>query len=85
MGATNPIEQATGAIVITPDDNTDLALAPATLYVGGAGNLSVIMKSNQTVLFSNIPAGTFLPIQVDRVKATGTTATLIVAMNEGDD
>lgn len=34
----------------------------------------------RAVIFQNVPAGTFLPIQVDRIFALGTTADDIVAM-----
>lgn len=50
------------------------------LYVGGTGNVSVITIGGDSVIFSGVPAGTTLPIQVLRVKSTGTTATSIIAM-----
>jgi hypothetical protein len=73
---------ARSAIVITPDDNNDLVNhAFRGLYIGGAGNIKVDMEGSGTaVLFSAVPAGTILPIQVRRVYSTGTTATLIVAL-----
>lgn len=72
---------ADSAVVITPDDNTDLVNNTKSIYVGGTGNLSVVMLGDgSTVLFSGIPAGAILPIQVKRIRATGTTASLIVAL-----
>lgn len=50
------------------------------LYVGGAGNVSVVTIGGDTITFSAVPAGTILPIQVDRLRATGTTATLVNAL-----
>lgn len=50
------------------------------LYVGTAGNVSVITRGGDEVLFTAIPAGTFVPVQVTRVKATGTTASTILAL-----
>jgi hypothetical protein len=53
------------------------------LYVGGAGNVSVTTIGGDTVLFSGIPAGTILPVQVEALNATTggtTTATLINAL-----
>jgi hypothetical protein len=38
------------------------------------------MVGGQTVVFNNIAAGTFLPIQVKRVWATNTTASNIIAI-----
>lgn len=65
---------------VTPDNSNDLAYATRALWVGGAGNLSVIDLDGNTVAFTGIPAGTLLPIRVARVRATGTTATNIVAL-----
>jgi hypothetical protein len=84
--------QSTGAIsarkgvVITPTDNTRIETTRA-VYVGGAGNLTVKFADNTapttaggTVLISGIPAGTTLPIAVNCINSTSTTATLIVAL-----
>ena len=50
------------------------------LYVGGTGNVSVITIGNDQITFNGVPAGTTLPIQVLKLRATGTTATLINAL-----
>jgi hypothetical protein len=50
------------------------------LYVGGAGNVSVVTVGDDTINFIGVPAGTTLPIQVVRLRATGTTATQVNAM-----
>jgi hypothetical protein len=47
------------------------------LYIGGSGNVSVVTIGGDEVIFNAVPAGTTLPIQVLKVKSTGTTATLI--------
>lgn len=70
---------ASTAAVVTPNDSTDIAKTKS-VYVGGTGNLNVDMAGGGTVLFSGIPAGTVLPIQVTRIRASSTTATLIVAL-----
>lgn len=75
-----PIYQAAGAVAVTPDDDNDLPRTRASLYVGTAGNIVVVMESGETVTFTNIQDGTFMPIRVNRVKATSTTATNIVAL-----
>jgi hypothetical protein len=75
---TNP---ARGAIAVTPSDVTLLVSDVKALYVGGAGDIAVNMRgSTTTVTFSGCSAGQLLPVQVDRVLATGTTATNIVAL-----
>ena len=50
------------------------------LYIGTAGNLRVLTASGQDVLFSNVLAGTFLPVQVLKVFSTNTTAANLVAL-----
>ena len=72
---------AESAVVVTPSDTVDLTNASRGIYVGGTGTLTAIMLDGTTCLFSGIPAGTILPIRATRVKATGTTATLIVALS----
>lgn len=70
------------AAVVTPHDTNAMPFQPMRgLYIGGTGAVSVRMTQGQnTVLISGLPAGTLLPIEVDRVFGTGTTATLIVAL-----
>lgn len=50
------------------------------LYVGGTGNVSVVTIGGETISFNGVPAGTTLPIQVIRLRSTGTTATLVNAL-----
>ena len=75
-GLTTPAED--GAAV-TPSDSTVLPTTRA-LYVGGTGNLAVVMKSGTTLTFNSVPAGSMLSLRVTKVKSTGTTATNIVAL-----
>lgn len=50
------------------------------LYIGGTGNVSVVTLGGDTITFAGVPAGTTLPIQVVKLRSTGTTATLVNAM-----
>nr|DAL11089.1 MAG TPA_asm: hypothetical protein [Bacteriophage sp.] len=68
------------AAAVTTSDSAVSDDPTRALYVGGAGNVKVDMVSGGTVTFSNVAAGTLLPIQVTRVYATGTTATLIIGL-----
>lgn len=68
---TSPPEHA-GAIV--PDDGGTLGHAARAVYVGTAGDLAVRMLGGAEVTLASVPAGALLPIRVDRVRATGTTA-----------
>lgn len=70
---------ASDAVAVTPSDSTVLTTTRG-LYVGGAGNVTVIMLGGETVTFTAVPAGTLLPVRVTKVKSTSTTATAIVAL-----
>jgi hypothetical protein len=50
------------------------------LYVGGTGNVSVITIGGDQITFAGVPAGTTLPIQVLKLRATSTTATAVNAL-----
>ena len=70
------------AAAVTPNDSADLPrVATRALWIGGGdGTLSVVMSGGTTVAFAGVADGTLLPIRVDRVRATGTGATGIVAL-----
>ncbi len=69
------------AAAVAPNDGSDLSIVTRGLYVGVSGNVSVLMAGDGgAVTFTAVPAGAVLPIAVSRVKATGTTATSIVAI-----
>lgn len=70
---------ANGA-AITPNDSSDLANVTRGIYVGATGDLKVTLAGSGTVTFVGVPAGTLLPIRANRVFATGTTATSLVAL-----
>jgi len=66
---------------VTPNDSTDFAMgACRALYIGTAGDVSIVDLSGETVVFVGALAGSILPIQTARVNTTGTTASDIVAL-----
>ncbi|WP_299172834.1 hypothetical protein [uncultured Brevundimonas sp.] len=70
------------AAVVTASDTVDLPIYAKGLYVGAAGNIRVLTvggEDGEAVTFANHPVG-WLPVQVRRVLATGTTATQVVAV-----
>lgn len=71
---------AEGAAEITPDDSTDLTQPSRALYVGTGGDVAVQMIDGTSATFAGVAGGSFLPLRVDRVLATGTTASGIVAI-----
>ena len=78
--------QAGRAAAVTPSDTVNIPALTGgnnngcVLYVGGAGNLKVLTVGGDEVTLTAVPVGTFVPVQVLRVFATGTTATNIVAL-----
>jgi len=65
---------------VTASDSTVFE-ATRGLYVAGAGDLTVRMALGQNnVTFTGVTAGSVLPVCVDQVRATGTTATGIVRL-----
>lgn len=66
---------------VTPSDST--TLGPFTwLYVGGTGDVVVTAPNGVDATYKAVPTGTQLRVAGTKVKATGTTATLIVAVFE---
>ena len=69
------------AQAVTPSDTATLNCR--AVYVGGAGNVTVKTTASATaVTFAAPPVGSILPIMIDggSIMATGTTATLLVAL-----
>lgn len=81
--------QASKAVDVTPSDTLNIP-NPSTsdgiknpgnvLYVGTGGDLVVTTVGGDKITFVNIQDGSFLPIQVVKVWATGTTADDIIAL-----
>jgi hypothetical protein len=79
--------QVARAAAVTPSNTVDIPFVgggdiawPCVLYIGTGGNIRVLTAGGDDVLFSNVLGGTFLPVQVNRVFATNTTASNIVAL-----
>lgn len=68
------------AAEIILSDSTDLPFVTRAIYIGGAGNLRVRMLDGAVVTFGNVQAGSQYALRVDRVYATGSSATGIVAL-----
>lgn len=70
------------AAAITPGDATDLTTSGIrSVYVGGAGNITCrLLNDAADVVFSAVPVGTVLRICPSFIRATGTTATLLIGL-----
>ena len=76
-GADSP---AAGVLAITPSDSISLPRITRGVYVGGAGSVSALMADGTSAVFAGVQAGSLLPLRATRINATGTTATLILAL-----
>lgn len=78
--------QAGRAAAVTPSDTVNIPAVTGgvnngcVLYVGGAGTLKVTTIGGDEVTFTGVPTGTFIPVHVVKVWATGTSATSIIAL-----
>ena len=74
------------AASVTPSDTANIPSVSGgtnngcVLYVGSAGNLRVQTVGGDDVTFNNINTGAFIPVQIVKVYATGTTASNILAL-----
>lgn len=66
-------------MAVTPSDTVSFNFPTTGLYVGVAGNITVVGADGAATLFPNVPVG-WHPIRCIRVNATGTAATSIVAV-----
>jgi hypothetical protein len=70
------------AVDVTPHNTNDVSGAPyKALYVGVGGDVKLDMNGTGTaIVFQNLASGQLLPVLFDRVYATDTTATDMVAL-----
>lgn len=71
---------AAHAFAITPSDSDELETETRAIYVGNGGAIKVKMAGGETVTFSGVPTGTVLPISVDQVFTTDTSASGLVGL-----
>ena len=72
---------ATRGVAVVPHDANALADVPKALFVGTGGNLVARgAGGGADVTFKSVAAGSLLPFRASHVRATGTTASDIVAL-----
>jgi len=64
----------------TPENYTVFQGNSFLLYVGTGGDVSIQTSAAQPVILKNVGDASFIPINVGRVNASGTTATDIIAL-----
>jgi hypothetical protein len=66
---------------VTPHDTNELEYVSKALFIGTGGTLSLIAQEDTAaVTLANVAAGQIVPVRAKIVRATGTTATGIVAL-----
>lgn len=74
-----PPGPATRGFAITPSDTSALPAITRQIWVGGAGNIALVLNGDTTSLvMTAVPAGTMLDISAKQINATQTTATNLV-------
>lgn len=74
---------ATRGAVLTKSDTVVLDPPLRGIYIGGTGDITVHFvgaPAAEYCLFSACPAGTFLPLAIDQLRSTNTSATLITGV-----
>jgi hypothetical protein len=71
---------ASAGAEVTPSNTAELARVSRALYVGAGGDLALELASGSQVTLGGVPGGTVLPVRARRVRASGTTASAIVAL-----
>ena len=69
------------ALAVSPHDSNELTDIPKALYVGTGGAITMRgVDGSADQLWKNVPSGAILPFRVRYVRATGTTATDLLAL-----
>tara|TARA_R110000824_G_scaffold1476_7_gene7408 strand:- start:3326 stop:3781 length:456 start_codon:yes stop_codon:yes gene_type:complete len=72
LSVTTIVATLTAYKIYTPGKNDG-----CVLYVGTTGTVDVITAGGDAILFTAVPAGMFMPVQVTRVKATSGASTIV--------
>lgn len=65
---------------ITTSDTEDIKRVTDAIYVGVTGDVVVVLQNGQPRTFTDIAAGSILPVVAKRVNATSTTAASLLAL-----
>ncbi|MFY9209545.1 MAG: hypothetical protein WAO69_00295 [Aestuariivita sp.] len=71
-GLNSPIQ---GGFDITPDDSGELAEVTRALMVTTSGDVAVELRNGDLLTLPGLMPGAIYPLRIQRVFATGTTAT----------
>ncbi len=74
---TSPAEHAAG---IVPSDAEALPHVTRAIYVGEGGDVALRLMGGSEVVLRGLQGGSMIPLRVERVLATGTTAAGLVGL-----
>jgi len=60
-------------------NDVEFAYFSRRIYVGVAGDVSLVTKAGTTLLYKNCVAGSYIGCRAKKVNASGTTATNLIA------
>ena len=67
---------------ITPNDSADLDVLPRGIFVGGAGDITILDKDGTSATYTIASVPFILPFRGVRVMSTDTTATNLVGITD---
>lgn len=66
--------------VIVPHDRNRLPIVPKGIYVGTGGDVTLRgIEAESDVTYRNLPDASYISVRASHVRATGTTATDLIA------
>lgn len=82
--ARRPTRESPGqdGFTITPSNTVDFTTLAKSIWVGVAGNVTLVTSRGTTLTFVGCQAGSIIPVEARRVDVTGTTATSLVAITQ---
>ncbi|MHA6723767.1 spike base protein, RCAP_Rcc01079 family [Sphingomonas sp. RS2018] len=78
--ADGPADPVRRAFAVVPHDSAALPSLPKALLIGGSGTIVLRAVDSPNDIAVPVTAGQILPIRASHVRASGTTATTIVAL-----
>lgn len=65
---------------ITPHDSNALPFIPKGIYVGSGGDVTLRgIDGSADVIYRNLPDASYIAVRASHVRATGTTASALIA------
>ena len=76
----SPMSPSRHAFAVAPNDAIPLSPIPKALFVGGAGTVTLRTIDSAADVTLTVQAGQILPLRAAYVRASGTTASGLVAL-----